>query len=322
MNNQHLIFGTGPLGKSTGRTLLEHGQHVRMVNRSGKAEGLPGIEIIKGDANDLEFTRNITQGIGTVYQCAQPAYHQWPVNFPRLQASILEGATANGARLEIADKLYMYGPPNGQPLREDHPYNTQTKKGLVRAEMARTALEAHKSGKAQVALVRGSNFFGPEDPTMSELIFRPALQGKAANLLGRLDQAHTFTYAPDFGRALATLGMVDSVLEEKTFGRAWHVPSPAAVTQAEFMRLLEVQLGRKVKSQVAGAAILRILGLFNPSMREAIEMLYEWNQPFEMDSSDFQRTFGLEPTPLKDAIQATLEWNRQQLALPAHLALA
>ena len=322
MNNQHLIFGTGPLGRSTARTLLEHGQHVRMVNRSGKAEGLPGIEIIKGDANDLEFTRNITQGIGTVYQCAQPAYHQWPVNFPRLQASILEGATANGARLVIADNLYMYGPPNGQPLREDHPYNTQTKKGLVRAEMARTALEAHKSGKARVALVRGSNFFGPEDPTMSELIFRPALQGKAANLLGRLDQAHTFTYAPDFGRALATLGMVDSVLEEKTFGRAWHVPSPAAVTQAEFMRLLEVQLGRKVKSQVAGAMILRILGLFNPSMREAIEMLYEWNQPFEMDSSDFQHTFGIKPTPLEEAIQTTLEWNRQQLASPTRLAHA
>ena len=322
MNNQHLIFGTGPLGKSTARTLLEHGQDVRMVNRSGKAEGLPGIEIIKGDANDLEFSRNITQGVGTVYQCAQPAYHQWPVNFPRLQASILEGAATNGARLVIADNLYMYGPPNGQPLREDHPHNTQTKKGLVRAEMARTALEAHKSGKARVVLVRGSNFFGPEDPTMSKLIFQPALQGKAANLLGRLDQAHTFTYAPDFGRALATLGLVDSTLEAQVFGRAWHAPSPAAVTQTEFIRLLEVQLGRKVKSQVAGAFILNVLGLFNPSMREAIEMLYEWNQPFEMDSSDFQRTFGMKPTSLEVAIRATLEWNRQRLATPARLTHA
>lgn len=323
MNNQHLIFGTGPLGKSTARTLLENGQNVRMVNRSGTATGLPArIEIIKGDANDFEFTREISQGIGTVYQCAQPAYHQWPVNFPHLQASILEGAAANGARLVIADNLYMYGSPNAQPLREDHPYNTHTKKGLVRAQMARTALEAHQSGKARVALVRGSNFFGPEDPTMSELIFRPALQGKAANLLGRLDQAHTFTYAPDFGRALATLGMVDSTLEAQVFGRAWHVPSPAAVTQAEFMRLLEVQLGRKVKSQVAGTFILNILGLFNPSMREAVEMLYEWNQPFEMDSSDFQKTFGIEATPLETAIQQTLEWNRQQLTLATRLAHA
>jgi nucleoside-diphosphate-sugar epimerase len=313
----HVIFGTGPLGKSTARELHNLGYRVRMINRSGQSNDLPtDIEILKGDAYDLEFTRRITQGASSVYQCAQPAYYQWAGNFPRMQASILEAAASNNAKLILADNLYMYGVSEGQALRETSAYNTHTKKGLIRAEMARAALEAHQNGRLRVALVRGSNFFGPEDAVMSDLLFKPALQGKPMNLLGRLDQPHTFTYAPDFGSALATVGTVNVSLEPSVFGRAWHVPSPEAITQNQLVKLIETELGHKVKTQVAGAFILNVLGLFNPSMREAVEMLYEWTQPFIMNSSDFQKTFGMKPTSLETAIKETLAWNRRQMTLP------
>jgi nucleoside-diphosphate-sugar epimerase len=293
MNNQtqelHVIFGTGSLGKSTALELHALGHRVRMVNRSGQTSDLPkAIEILKGDANDFEFTRRVIQGASSVYQCAQPAYHQWAGNFPKMQASILEAAASEGTKLIIADNLYMYGAPDGQALRETSAYNAQTKKGLIRAEMARNALEAHQNGRVRVALVRGSNFFGPEDTVMSDLLFKPALQNKPMNLLGRLDQPHTFTYAPDFGRALATIGTVNTKLEPQVFGRAWQ----------------------------------NVLGLFNPSMRETIEMLYEWNQPFVMDSSDFQKTFGMKPTSLEVAIKETLAWNRGQISSTAELSPA
>jgi nucleoside-diphosphate-sugar epimerase len=321
MNNPtqelHVIFGTGPLGKSTARELHTLGHRVRMVNRSGQTTNLPtSIEILKGDAYDLEFTRRVTQGATSVYQCAQPAYHQWAGNFPKMQASILEAAASSNAKLVISENLYMYGASDTQGLRETNTYNAQTKKGLIRAEMARSALEAHQNGRVRVALVRGSNFFGPEDEVMANLLFKPALQGKAMNLLGRLDQPHTFTYAPDFGRALATIGTIKTNLEPQVFGRAWHVPSPEAVTQNQLVKLIEAELGHKVKTQVAGALILNILGLFNPIMREAVEMLYEWNQPFVMDSSDFQKTFGVKPTSLEVAIKETLDWNRRQISSP------
>jgi nucleoside-diphosphate-sugar epimerase len=325
MNNStqelHVIFGTGPLGKSTALELHALGHQVRMINRSGQTTDLPAsIEILKGDAYNLEFTHLVTQGASSVYQCAQPAYHQWAGNFPKMQAGILEAAASNNAKLIIADNLYMYGASDGQALHETNASSTHTKKGLIRAEMARTALEAHQNGRVRVALVRGSNFFGPEDTVMSNLLFKPALQGKPMNLLGRLDQLHTFTYAPDFGRALAKIGTVNASFETQTYGRAWHVPSPEAVTQAQLVQLIETELGCKVKTRVAGAFILNVLGLFNPSMREAVEMLYEWNQPFIMDSSDFQNTFGIKPTSLEIAIKETLAWNRNQISSPAQLA--
>jgi nucleoside-diphosphate-sugar epimerase len=319
MNNSnqelHVIFGTGPLGKSTARELHKLGHRVRIINRSGQSGDLPvDVEIIKGDAYDPEFTRAITKRATSVYQCAQPLYTQWAGNFPRLQKSILEAAASNNARLMIAENLYMYGEANGQALQENHSYNAKTKKGTVRAEMARAALEAHQSGRVRVALVRGSNFFGPEDQNQGNLVFKPALQGKAINLLGKLDQAHTFTYTKDFARALAIVGTVDLTLEHQTYGRAWHVPSAAPITQRQLLGLIEQQLGHKPKFQTVGALILNVMGLFNPIMKEVIEMLYEWTQPFVMDSSDFQKTFGMKPTSLEIAVKETLEWNRQQLA--------
>ena len=317
----HVIFGTGPLGKSTALELHDLGHRVQIINRSGQSNNLPkAIEILKGDAYDLEFTRRVTQGATSVYQCAQPAYHQWAGNFLKMQTSILEAAASNNAKLVIADNLYMYGASNASAMRETSAYSADTKKGSIRAEMARSALEAHQNGRVRAALVRGSNFFGPEDEVMANLLFKPALQNKAMNLLGRLDQPHTFTYAPDFGRALATVGTVNADLEPKVFGRAWHVPSPEAVTQNQLVKLIEAELGRKVKTQVAGAFILNLLGLFNPTVREAVEMLYEWNQPFVMDSSDFQKTFNVKPTSLEVAIKETLVWNRRQLAGRAQLA--
>ena len=315
MNNLHVIFGTGPLGRWTAQELSQQGHRVRLVNRRGTANDLPvEVELVKGDAYDPTFTRTVTQGASVVYQCAQPAYHQWAGNFPRLQQSILEGAAQNGARLVIADNLYMYAATHGQPITESTPWQPHSRKGRIRDEMAQAALEAHRSGRVRVAIVRGSNFFGPHDPIMSDLVFKPALQGKTINLLGRLDQPHTFTYAPDFGRALATLGMVDDVNAASTYGRAWHVPSPEAVTQAKFVRLLENALGRKVRTLVGGPLMVRLLGLFNPALRETAEMMYEWMRPFLMDSSDFQRTFNIKPTPLETTIQETLEWNRTQMA--------
>ena len=65
MSDLHVIFGTGPLGKWTARELLQMGHRVRLVNRSGRAQNLPkSVEVVQGDAYDLERNTVLTQGIG------------------------------------------------------------------------------------------------------------------------------------------------------------------------------------------------------------------------------------------------------------------
>lgn len=307
MSELHVVFGSGPLGKWTARELVKLGKSVRVINRSGKADGLPdGVEIVAGDAYDAAKNVELTEGAAAIYQCAQPEYHEWAEKFPRFQAAIMEAAVQNKTKFIVGDNLYMYGDTNGQPIREELPYQAHTKKGKVRAEMANSVLEAHRSGKIKAAIGRASNFFGPDDHVVTDMVIRPALEGKAVSLLGRLDQPHTFSYVPDFGKLLATLGT-----REEALGQVWFTPSPEAVTQQEFVKLLEAEVGKPVKTQLAGKFLLSVLGLFNKAAGESVEMLYEWQKPFVMDSSKAEKVFGWQGTPLKQAIKETIVWCKQ-----------
>ena len=98
----------------------------------------------------------MTKEAAVVYQCTQPAYQKWVTQFPSLQAAILEGAAANGAKLIVGENLYMYGDINGRTFTEDLPYAVTTRKGKLRGEMAKALLEAHRLGKVRVAMGRGA----------------------------------------------------------------------------------------------------------------------------------------------------------------------
>jgi nucleoside-diphosphate-sugar epimerase len=316
MSELHVIFGTGPLGKWTARELIGLGRQVRMINRSGRADRLPAsVEIVAGDAFDVNKNIELTRDAASIYQCAQPLYHEWSEKFRPFQAAILQAAVVNNAKLIVGDNLYMYGEPHGQPIREDMPYQAHTKKGKVRAEMANAVMDAHHAGKIRAAIGRASNFFGPDDHAVTDYGIRPALLGKPANLLGRLDQPHTFSYVADFGKLLAVLGT-----HEEALGQIWFTPSPAPVTQNELVKIMETELGHAVKVLAAGPALMQFLGLFNPLLRESVEMMYEWTQPFIMDTRKAEKAFGLKATSLQQAMHETIAWlrediNRQKMTL-------
>jgi nucleoside-diphosphate-sugar epimerase len=299
----HVIFGTGPVGQWTMRALVAMGKRVRMVNRSGKADVPAGVEVVKADAYDLASAKAAVQGATLVYQCAQPEYHEWAEKFPPLQTNILEAAASVGAKLIICDNLYMYGDPQGKPITEDTPTNPHTRKGKVRKAMAEAALAAHRAGKLRVAIGRASDFFGPFDRVQGEQLFIPALTGKTANMFADLTQPHSFTYVKDFGKALAILGTHDESL-----GQVWITPTAPPTSQGEIVRLIETEIKQPVNVRAVGKLMMRFVGLFSPAPRELVEMFYEFEKPFTVDSSRFERTFGMKPTPTVDAVRETVAW--------------
>ncbi len=299
----HVIFGTGPLGRWTAHELLAMGHQVRMINRSGQAKAIPiGAQIQKGDAYDALKNIEMTQGASAIYLCAQPEYHQWEGNFPRLQAAILQAAITNRAKLIAAENLYMYGNTHGEIIHEVLPHNAKTKKGQIRQTMTQSLFAAHQAGQARVAAVRGSDFFGPNDRIYGDNIFAPALAGKSINAIGSLDQPHTFTYTVDFGKTLAVAGTNDAAL-----GQVWHVPSNPAITQRNFINLIAEEIQKPIKTILATPLMVRALGLFNPGLREMNEMMYQFTQPFVLDSNKMTQAFGLRATPLQQ-IQETITW--------------
>lgn len=304
-NGLHVIFGTGPLGMSVMRALLAKNRRIRMVNTRGHANVPANVEVCKGDAYSVENVREITKGATVVYQCAQPPYHEWQEKFPVLQNAILEGAAANGAKLVLAENLYGYGEVKGK-IHENLPYNATTRKGKTRARMSLSALAAHKEGKIRVAIGRGSDFFGPAvlNSTLGERAIYPALEGKTAKLVGKLDIPHTYTYIDDFGSALVILGE-----REDALGQVWHVPNDRPeITQRELMNMFFAEIGKPPKMSGIGKFMMRIGGLFIKGARETVEMMYEFEKPFIVDSSKFENTFHIKATPIRDAVRQTVEW--------------
>ncbi len=308
----HVIFGTGPLGMAVMRTLVAKGETVRMVNRSGEANAPPNVSLVAADAYNPDSAREACQGATVIYQCAAPPYHEWLEKFPPLQANILEAAAHVGAKLVIGDNLYMYGDVSGRPLTEDLPYAATTRKGRMRAEMAEAALAAHTAGKVKVAVGRGSDFFGPGvlNSAMGERALLPALQGKAASLVGNIDLPHTYTFINDFGRALVTLGE-----RAEALGQAWHVPNGETLTTRQFMALVFEAIGQPPRMRGMSRLMMRIGGLFIPEARETVEMMYQFEKPFVVESSKFERTFGEQATPLPEAIRQTITWYREHFGV-------
>ena len=58
------------------------------------------------------------------------------------------------------------------------------------------------------------------------------------------------------------------------------------------------------------AAVMSIGGLFIPEAKESVEMMYEFEKPFVIDSNKFEQTFGMQATPIREAIQETVAWYR------------
>jgi nucleoside-diphosphate-sugar epimerase len=292
--------------------LLKRGELVRMVNRSGKMDEVPaGVEVVASDLYDPANVREVTRGAQVVYHAARPNYSQWPEKFPRLQTSIVDGLVGGDAKLVIAENLYMYGDTDGKPMTEDTPYNAHTRKGRTRAEISKAAFQAHREGRVRVTSARGGNFFGPwgTDSSMGARAFYPLLRGKSAQLIGRTDLPHSHTYIHDFGRALVILGE-----HAEADGQAWHVPNDQpAMTQGELVRLFAHEAGVEPRISSMGKGMMTIGGLFIPEAKESVEMMYEFDKPFLVDSSKFEKTFGVKATPIGEAVRETVYWYKNHM---------
>ena len=132
-----------------------------------------------------------------------------------------------------------------------------------------------------------------------------AIRGKKASAFGNIDLPHTYTFINDFGKALVTLGE-----QEESLGRAWHVPNGETLTTREFVRIVYEPAGTECRVSVMGRSMLRMGGVFIPPAREMVEMMYEFEKPFIVDSSRYVQAFGNHATPVREAIRNTVEWYK------------
>ncbi|GAA1824868.1 NAD-dependent epimerase/dehydratase family protein [Nesterenkonia flava] len=153
---------------------------------------------------------------------------------------------------------------------------------------------AHDAGEIRAVEIRASDYVGGGvGPNQSMLVryAQAAAAGRRVSVFGSADVLHTFTYVSDVAQTLLTVAQ-----EPAAWGRAWRVPSPAAVT---------IRGALKSLTDVLGAPSPRIRTIprwalwpaypFVPLLREVDEVLYQWESDFVMDHAAATELLGLQP---------------------------
>lgn len=300
----HVIVGAGPVGTALAEVLIREGERVRVLTRSGRDPGLPGVEPIAVDASDSAALTARAGGAAVLYNCASPgAYPLWETRWPPLAAAILEAAERTGAVLVTAGNLYGYGPVD-EPMTSATPLKPSDHKGVLRARMWQDALAAHEAGRVRVTEARSSDYIGPTLPISSGLLARYAdatLRGKAAAVFSSPDLPHTWTAINDVAATLAALGR-----DERAWGSAWIVPSNPPATVREVLRELGDQVGAgEPRLRQVPRRLLRAGGRLIPQLREVAGILYQFDAPFVADGTETTKVFGVMPAPWRPLLEET-----------------
>ena len=304
----HTVVGAGQIGRRLARTLAEAGYAVRLVRRSAPGEALHGVTWLQGDITDPAFADRACAGAEVVYSCVNPPeYHRWDGVIQPLFAAVREAAARAGARLVLLDNLYSYGPTGGDPMTEQTPMAPSSTKGQLRKDIALRHLAAHAAGEVEVAIGRAADFFGAGAPQSlyGDRLLEALEAGRPAEVLGDPDLPRAYSYVADVALGLAVLGT-----HPEATGQVWHLPVSATGSTRTFLEAHAAAMGASLRLRPLPRWALRALGLFIKPLGAMVEMLYQWESPFIVDDTAFREAFGVEPTPLEQAVAETVaEWR-------------
>lgn len=305
--SQHVVVGAGHVGSATALLLAERGERVVVVTRSGSGPIHPAVTRTAADASSPAAMARIAEGAATIYNCAGPAYHRWPTDWPPIADALLGAAERSGAVLATVSNLYGYGPVVG-PMTEDLPLRATGPKSRTRVQMWLDAKAAHDAGRVRVTEVRASSYACPGGQSqLGDRVTPRAMAGRSVSVVRSADMPHTWTSTQDTARLLVT-----AATDERAWGGAWHVPSNPARSQREAIAdLCRVAGVRPARVREHPTALMWALGVVNPTIRELGEVAYQLERPFLLDSDAAQRTFGLAPTPWDEVLAGIVAHYRR-----------
>ncbi|MFM0307689.1 NAD-dependent epimerase/dehydratase family protein [Paraburkholderia sp. RL17-383-BIF-A] len=314
------LFGAaGAAGQIIAAALSAAGRDYRVVGRSREALQAafgndPHAEMVTWNPDDPASIRAAAQGLQTVIYLVGVPYDQFAAH-PPLMERTLAGVTAEGVeRFILIGTVYPYGRARGNPISENHPREPHTFKGRMRLAQENLVLAAHGQNGLSTLVLRLPDFYGPGiERSLLNGVFEGAANGKRAQVIGPVDVPHEFIYLPDIGPVVEKLTRTP-----QAYGRWWHLAGAGTITQRDVARQAYALAGREPKLLVAGKTLLRLLGLFNPLMRELVEMNYLMTEPVVLDDSALTELIGpIAKTSYEEGIRHAFDTAREAAASSA-----
>jgi nucleoside-diphosphate-sugar epimerase len=308
MSTYALFGASGSTGASIATALEAAGAHYRVVGRNralleADFDARPLAEVAVWNPDHPASVQAAATGIDTIFYLVGVPYNRFELH-PQLMRATLDGAIAAGVRrIVLLAPIYSYGRAQSATVDESHPRNPDTYKGKMRKAQEDLVLDAHASGRIEATILRIPDFYG-NDPKKSLVgdMFVAAVKNRRANVIGPIDRPHQYAFVDDVGPVALALAE-----EDRAYGKAWNFAGSGTITQREFANKVFAQVGRKPQLMVANILILRLMGLFDPIMREFVEMSYLQSDPVLLDDRALHELLpGVRATSYDDGIARTI----------------
>jgi dihydroflavonol-4-reductase len=319
MSRTLVTGGTGFVGGLLLSRLVREGREVRaLVRRPGDRERLPTpeVELALGDLENEELLVRAAEGCEVVYHAAGMNQLCLPDPAPLYQVNVegtrrlLQAASRAGVRRVVyTSSAATLGGDGHRPVDESSPAPQGFTSHYARSkfEAERVALEFEG---IDVVTVNPSSVQGPGRVTGTARVFLDYLNGRLR-----------FDLPSRFGICY-TADCVNGHLLAESKGRAGerYVLNTATLTNSEAIDLIAVISGLTARPRTVplplamGAAaclewVAHSRGRRPMLCREAVRTV---GHPHVYDGSRAERELGLRYTPLREAMEATVRWYRQE----------
>ena len=164
-------------------------------------------------------------------------------------------------------------------------------------------LDEIKAGNLTALIARAADFYGPGARTgvANILVFENLAKGAKASVLVNASMKHSYSFAPDVGKSLALLAG-----SQESWNQTWHVPTASPPpTGEEFVEMAAREFGVQPRYRLLSKGMTRLAGVFDVTVREVVEMLYQNDSDYVFDSTKFVKAFDFKPTPYTQGIKLT-----------------
>lgn len=302
---QTILGANGVIGRELSKNLTAYTRQIRQVSRKPEKVN-PDDELFIADLLSESDTARAVEGSEVAYLVVGLPYQTevWQRSWPVIMRNVINACKKHQTKLVFFDNVYAYGYVSGR-MTEKTPFNPNSKKGEVRAQIATQLLNEMKAGNLQAQIVRAADFYGPGallSVTHQSVTCR-LKENKTPQWIGNPACLHSFTYTPDAGATTARLGNTPEAYQQ-----TWHaLTSAEPLTGEQYVRIASEIMGRPFKIQAVQGLGVTLLSLFIPVLREFKEMMYQFERDYIFDSSKFERAFNQKATAYREGIAATLQ---------------
>jgi len=306
-----LVLGaSGGMGYALVKELVSRGVDVVAFARGEeKLKVLLGQEsnvtIYVGDALVEEEVSQAAQGVDVIFHAVNFPYPVWNVTHLLCMDILIRVAEEQQAKIALVDNIYAYGAQHKAEVTEDILKEPHTKKGKIRLAMENKLKESHVPS----LIVHFPDFYGPfAESTLLHETFKNVVQHKSANFVGSTHVAREYVYTFDGAKA-----MVELAFRDNAYNQNWNIPAVYPITGEELIKIIREETGYQKSIRTVSKTMIRFMGMFQPFMRELVEMMYLTEMPVILSGQKYEAEIGPVPaTSYQEGIKATLEWMLEQ----------